>query len=419
MNKILLYVISIVLLGITVFSCWQVYSQSQERAKIKEDISKANDILYGMLSVNAWEKDLKDIAVKQIDEFELTHEQDSIIRQTVKEVLNSLITKTDKVIQEDDDSILKFIRKHAVNLFFDVEDFKKKTPELTDAIMEKITSDESKERIKKIIKIKIDELSSVTHDAKSNGTYDKYLVKYKVENRKELNKKLIAKANKLETQATYYSVATLVVGGIFLLIIFTNRKNKHLHGTILIFSILCGAIMLLTGVASPMIEIDARFETMKFVILGSSIEFSDQFIFYRSKSILEIIKIMMATGKIDSTIVGGLILAFSVLLPVTKLSSMVLYYMNEKYRSWKLANWFTFYSGKWSMADVMVVAIFMAYVGFQGILDNQLTSLDRNTETMTAITTNYTSLEPGFYVFVAYVVFSILLSVFLKRNIVK
>lgn len=417
MNKLLIYIVSLLLLGVTAYSCWQIYDMTQTRAEIKDDISKANDILYGMLSVNEWEKDLKAIAIKEIDEFELTHEQDSIIRLTVTEVLNNLIMETDKVIQEDDDSILKFVRKHAINLFFDVEDFKKKTPELTDAIMEKITSDESKERVKKIIKIKIEELSKVTHDPKRLGGYGKYLVKHKVETRKELNEMLIAKANELETTAMYHSIGVLAIGIVFLMIIFTNRKNEDLHSPILSFCIAFGVIILLTGVASPMIEIDARLQTMKFVILGSDIEFSDQFIFYRSKSIIEIISIMMSTGKLDSKIVGGLILAFSVLLPVTKLASMVLYNISERYREWKIADWLTFNSGKWSMADVMVVAIFMSYVGFQGILDNQLTTLNRSTETMTAITTNYTSLQPGFYVFVAYVIFSILLSVFLKRNI--
>lgn len=84
MNKLLIYIVSVLLLGVTAYSCWQIYDMTQTRAEIKDDISKANDILYGMLSVNEWEKDLKAIAIKEIDEFELTHEQDSIIRLTVR-----------------------------------------------------------------------------------------------------------------------------------------------------------------------------------------------------------------------------------------------------------------------------------------------------------------------------------------------
>src|SRR5690606_35784471 len=137
------------------------------------------------------------------------------------------------------------------------------------------------------------------------------------------------------------------------------------------------------------------------------------------KSIIEIIFILIETGKIDSIVVGILILSFSVLFPFLKLVSMSLYAVNERFRSNSVANWMTFYSGKWSMADVIVVAIFMAYIAFQGILNNQLNGLNRNTESMTAITTNNTSLEPGFYIFLSYVIFSILLSTYLAKFIEK
>jgi hypothetical protein len=69
------------------------------------------------------------------------------------------------------------------------------------------------------------------------------------------------------------------------------------------------------------------------------------------------------------------------------------------------------------MADVMVVAIFMAYIGFKGILDSELGKMneDMNTDRIASIATNKTSLQPGFILFIAYVLFSLILSVILKR----
>ena len=66
------------------------------------------------------------------------------------------------------------------------------------------------------------------------------------------------------------------------------------------------------------------------------------------------------------------------------------------------------------MADVYVIAIFMAYIGFQGILDNQLSILNVESESLMSISTNETSLQPGFLLFIAFVLFSLLLSVILK-----
>lgn len=395
----------------------EVYTLSQERARLKEDISKVNDVMFGLMSVNHWETEIRKIAVKQIEEFKLTKEQDSLIRVAIDEVLVGVIDKTDRVIQEDDGTVLKFIRKHAVNLFFDVEDFKKKVPNLTEAIMKKITSKEGKERLKKLVLSKLDELAESTYDSTKVDIYNMYLQKYDAKDRNEFNTITLTKVDKLYNATLNNSLVAIAIAFVFVFLWLTFRNNDDLKYVLLSFSILFGAIILLTGVASPMIEIDARFREMNFFILGENIEFSNQFIFYRSKSILEIISIMMSTGKLDSTIVALLILAFSVLLPFFKLVSMSLFLISSKFRTNSVARWMTFKSGKWSMADVIVVAIFMAYVAFQGILDNQLAGLNQNTETVTAITTNHTALQPGFYVFVTYVVFSILLSSYLGKSL--
>lgn len=395
----------------------EVYTLSQERARLKEDISKVNDVMFGLMSVNHWESEIRKIAVKQIKDFKLTKEQDSLIRVAIDEVLVGVIDKTDRVIQEDDGSVLKFIRKHAINLFFDVEDFQKKVPELTNTIMTRITSDEGKERLKKLVLSKLDELAESTYDSTKVDIYNMYLQKYDAKDRNEFNTITLTKVDKLYNSTLDHSLIAIAIAFVFVLLWISFRNNDELKYVLLSFSILYGAIILLTGVASPMIEIDARFREMNFFILGENIEFSNQFIFYRSKSILEIISIMMSTGKLDSTIVALLILAFSVLLPFFKLVSMSLFLISSKFRTNSVARWMTFKSGKWSMADVIVVAIFMAYVAFQGILDNQLAGLNQNTETVTAITTNHTALQPGFYVFVTYVVFSILLSSYLGKSL--
>ncbi len=67
------------------------------------------------------------------------------------------------------------------------------------------------------------------------------------------------------------------------------------------------------------------------------------------------------------------------------------------------------------MADVNVVAIFMAYIGFKGILDTQLAGLNMKTDSLASISTNETTLQPGFILFVAFVLFGLILSVILQK----
>ena len=68
-----------------------------------------------------------------------------------------------------------------------------------------------------------------------------------------------------------------------------------------------------------------------------------------------------------------------------------------------------FYLGKWSMADVFVVALFMAYIGFYGILNSQLQAIENNKGGFAVETINNSSLSPGALFFTSYCIMSIIL----------
>ena len=112
------------------------------------------------------------------------------------------------------------------------------------------------------------------------------------------------------------------------------------------------------------------------------------------KIIVDVVHLLIQTGKVDSMIVGVLILVFSILFPVTKLLSTGIYMLDK--RKWAkneiLIHYFAVESGKWSMADVLVIAILMTFIGFNGIVNNTLSDLNMNNGTITSITTNNTSI---------------------------
>ena len=204
----------------------------------------------------------------------------------------------------------------------------------------------------------------------------------------------------------------------FLLIWLLVRKALVFHTPLFTMSVLLALAFLFTGLAAPMIEIDARIQQLNFLLIGKHIQFHDQVLFYQSKSIIDVVKILITTGKPDSVFVGLLILIFSVVFPVCKLLSTKIHLLgSQKWANSKIIKFFAFKSGKWSMADVMVVAIFMAYIGFKGILDSQLGNMnnDMNNQVMSSIATNKTSLQPGFILFIAFVLFGLILSTILNK----
>src|SRR5688500_10608336 len=119
---------------------------------------------------------------------------------------------------------------------------------------------------------------------------------------------------------------------------------------------------------------------------------------------------MISQLKVDLLLVGLLVFIFSVLFPISKLASSIVYIYSRKLRSNKIIRFLLFKTGKWSMADVMVVAIFMAYIGFSGIISEQLKQIESLAQTMEVLTTNKSSLMLGFFCFTSFSILSLLVS---------
>jgi uncharacterized paraquat-inducible protein A len=127
--------------------------------------------------------------------------------------------------------------------------------------------------------------------------------------------------------------------------------------------------------------------------------------------------IMITHADIKMKLVGILLITFSIVFPVLKIISSMGYYFNfRKLRENAVIRFFVLKSGKWSMADVMVVAIFMAYIGFNGIITSQLGHLRSTDQELVILTTNATALQPGFYLFLAYTLLALILTGFLTRK---
>ena len=125
---------------------------------------------------------------------------------------------------------------------------------------------------------------------------------------------------------------------------------------------------------------------------------------------------MMSQGRLDLLFVGVLVMLFSVLFPVSKLLASSGYMFSEKLKKNKIINFLTFKTGKWSMADVFVIALFMAYLGFDGLITEQLKQLETLTNSSAVLTTNNSALMFGFYAFTGFVFFSLFISQKIKEK---
>ena len=407
-----------ILFPLVLFSAWcgyEVHENSTKRAVLKDDFSHANSLVFGLFSANIWREEIKDILTTQIEEFSLSEKQDSLLRKEISGILHELIDQAKSMVRERDDSFKGKIRKWAVNIFVDWDELRQQVPQFTSTILNELKQEETKQSLKILITQKVDEYAKQIHADTIRTHLIHHYEKYGQNTKEGFNQYIKTEAKRLQRESYRYTYYLLGIIGLFLLPWFFVKKYPELQTPLFILSVALAMVVLLTGLASPMIEIDARIKKIDFMLLGEHIVFKDQMLFYRSKSILQVVGLLLETSGFDMILVGVLVLSFSVILPVSKLISTGIKLLGSgKWANNKLVYWLAYHSGKWSMADVLVVAMFMAYVSFDGILDEQLKIVDIHEEYLTSISTNLTSLEPGFILFLAYVLYALVLAQLLK-----
>jgi hypothetical protein len=417
LQRSLLIFVGGILLVIAAWSGFQVYHLSNERAEIKKDYSVLNNITYGLLSVNAWRDHLVRVVTHRIDDFEFTKEQETIVKEQLSQVLHAVINKADSMVDRKQKTVRGKLRRFAVKTLVDEEKIHARVPELAATIVNEIKKPKNREKLKFLAQSKLKDFGSVTYDSANDVNRIKAILnKYGTADVADFNRVSENALLSLQEKAYFFTYIILGIMIVFLIMWWALKNQVALHTPLFIISILLALIVLFVGLTSPMIEIDARIKEMSFLLIGERISFSDQVIFFQSKSIVDVVRVLLETGQFDSAFVGVLILIFSIIFPIGKLLATKLYLLgSEKWRNSKVIQFFAFKSGKWSMADVNVVAIFMAYIGFKGILDSQLSNLNMKTDSLASISTNETSLQPGFILFVAFVLFGLILSVILQR----
>lgn len=418
--KILLVLVLSAILIAQAYSGYQLHQLSHQQQVLKKDYAEMNNINLGLFSISQWQDKIQTIIVRQTRNLELTAKQKRELQKEIEGVIIALIDKAENLVTKPKKKSLRGkIVKFAVKNFIDVDTLKKKVPDIAHTIIGKIDNPKAKRQLSTMALKKLDELdevesidSTLTVNAKKvQKTYQQY----GVTDASTFNQKV---KNQLKSinRATYNYCTAMLIGILLFLVAWgIFRKQKKLYATLFILSLAMAFILLAVGLTASMIEVDARIGAIDFTLLGQDITFRDQVLFFQSKSILDVVTILISGSAIDSILVGILILIFSILFPVMKLSSTGIHlFGRQKLAENKFIKYFAFQSGKWSMADVIVIAILMAYIGLNGLLEAQLARLDIPVKSLTIISTHNTALQPGYLIFIAFVLFGLILSTILK-----
>ena len=202
-------------------------------------------------------------------------------------------------------------------------------------------------------------------------------------------------------------LASAAVGFIFLMI----GRRKLSRAAVVVLMLFCIA-MGVGGVLSPMLEVEVRVTKIDATLLGTPIEFRDQSLYYRSKTVYEVFQTLIHMGRPEMSVVGVLVILFSVVFPMLKMLALAAsLFRPTLLRTNRFVKLLAFELSKWSMADVMVLAIFMSFVAFNGVIGSAFDGLRSVPNVQQVlIPTNASKILPGYYLFIGFCVPSILLS---------
>lgn len=393
----------------------QYISLARQNQQLKTDLAEINHIRYGLLNADEWSEQLSTILSIKLLEFKLTPESREKVLQNLENILYQLIDDVEGMMKQNTSGRLSGIRSWFSGFTINLDPLRDSVPSYANQLFNQLNKPENKAFLQQFLSDKLNALTASTYNLDPMDPLHALMEKYDCFD-EALCQELIQEEIDLKNRAIKLRVVLILALVIlaFLVNLISKRKLNHTQSILLILTSFC---LLLGGITTPMIDLEARIDQLMLVLMGEKITFMNNIIFFQSKSITDVVRILMEEGTLAMIFVGVLVFTFSIIFPSLKLISSLLYsFRIDRLREHWLIRFFVIKSGKWSMADVMVVAIFMAFIGFDGIIGSQLDYLSESAKPVEIFTTNGTRLLEGFYLFLLFCISSLLLSEVITRK---
>lgn len=393
----------------------QYISLARQNQRLKTDLAEINHIRYGLLNADEWTDQLSTILSLKILEFKLTPESREKVIQNLEYMLYQLIDDVEEMMTEQTTGRFPALKNWVASFTINLDFLRDSVPSYAEQLLDELNKPENKVFMQQFLSNKLNEFATSTYNLDQMTPLQDVLDRYECINKEVCKERLRDEISLIDREINLRVILIIsLLTMVFLINLFTRKKINMVQASILIIA---SFFLLLGGITTPMIDLEARIDQLMLQLMGEKLTFLNNIIFFQSKSITDVVRILFEEGSLPMIFVGVLVFTFSIIFPSIKLISSLLYsYRIGRMRENRLIRFFVIKSGKWSMADVMVVAIFMAFVGFDGIISNQLEQLHQASPQVEVFTTNDTQLLSGFYLFLLFCVSSLILSETISRK---
>lgn len=413
--------LSVPLLGVAALLTWSTVQGLEGRRKLRTELAEISHVRYGLLNANRWVEILVPLLDARIDALDLAPAQGASLRPMVQSALNRLL---------DDVKAQMSVKPAAppggaapaaggflgqgnpliVNMIIGA--LRPHIPEYTTMVLRELGRPQSREAVKNYIHSALAEGAKTTFGAVDMRWYSSILKQHGCADAETCKQTLGGEIRDADAriQRDYLGALAACAAAFFVLLTRRGPLGRWSIVVLLLFSL----VLLAGGLATPMLEVEAKISQLKVTLLGTPVVFSDQVLYYQSKSVFEVFRALIDTNRPEMWVVGVLVLMFSVVFPALKLIASAAALFRPGLVRNAVVRFFALESSKWSMADVMALAIFMAFVAFNGLVGHTLESL-RQTGAEVLIPTNSSKILPGYYLFIGFC----LASLFVARRLGK
>jgi hypothetical protein len=408
---------AVILLLPAIWFSWKTVDGLAARRLLRTDLAEITHVRYGILSADKWRDLIGPMLDAQVDKLDLKSQSKSL-RPMVERSLYALL---DNIKTQMTTPTAKpggkpgGINPMLVNMI--IASLRPHVPEYTNVVMAELTKSQTQKGFRDSMRGVLADAVRNTFSTTDTTTYNAILKRYGCSSGTACEQILAKQVEQADIRLTRYYLAVLTTAALGFVVLMLGKPVLS-RAAVVVLMLFCLS-MLAGGVFSPMLEVEVSVTKLDATLLGTPIEFLDQTLYYRSKTVLEVSQTLIRMGRPEMTLVAVLVILFSVVFPALKMVALGACLIRPALlRTNRFVKLLAFDLSKWSMADVMALAIFMSFVAFNGVIGSSWDGVrDLPNVHTVLIPTNASRILPGFYLFVGFCVSSILLSKKLERGI--
>ncbi len=399
----------------TIWFTWLTADGLAARRQLRTDLAELTHVRYGLLNADRWRDIIGPILNAQIDKLDLKG-QSKNLRPMVERALYTLLENIRKQMTAPSPKGSGMPGQgNAMLVSMIIASLRPHVPQYASVVMAELSKPQNEKAFKESFRGILTEAVRNTFSTVDMTAYSSILKRHGCPGGAVCEQTLGKRIEEADQRLAWYCLAALgsLAVGFALL---TAGRPALSRSAVVVLMLFCTAV-LAGGVLSPMLEVEVRITRLGATLLGAPIEFREQSLYFRSKTVLEVFQTLIEMGRPEMSVVAVLVLLFAVVFPALKMLALsACLFRPAMLRTSRIVRFLAFQSSKWSMADVTALAIFMSFVAFNGLIGSAMEGL-RDAVGQLAIPTNSSKILPGYYLFIGFCLASIFLSKKLERGI--